>query len=285
MNKAFQDHKADFFACQEIIERESKTFYAAFSQLPKQDAWSVYAVYAFCRKADDLIDEAKAPLALEQLKKELAVFEKGQTPDNFMWRALRVVFDQYPMDFKPFYDMLKGQEMDAAFVQPQNQEELATYSYYVAGTVGLMLLPIISDDPTNYQEEAKQIGEAMQLTNILRDVGEDKEKGRIYLPRDKMLAYGVDPDFQGLMVTENFISLWEDQAQRAEKLYQSGLSLMKAIKPGARLALLAAIYFYRAILDACRQADYQVFTKRHSVSSLEKAKLLLKVKEDLKQYK
>lgn len=114
----FTKHKKDFEYCEKIIKKHSKTFYAAFSSLPKEKAMSVYAVYAFCRKADDLVDEEFNMEGLIQLEEELRLFEKGEEVDHPLWRALRVVFSTYNMDINPFYDMLTGQKMDLDFKQP-----------------------------------------------------------------------------------------------------------------------------------------------------------------------
>lgn len=281
----FQEHAADFEACRQIIKHASKGFYAAFSQLPEEEALSVYAVYAFCRKADDLIDENQDLAGLDAFEEQLRAFEAGQVPDHFIWRALAVVFQHYPMHFQPFYDMIEGQRMDMAFRQPETQDDLSRYAYYVAGTVGLMLLPILSDQPDACVGYAKDLGEAMQVTNILRDIGEDKQKGRIYLPSDHMQTFGVcEKDLDQEIPTKNLIELWENQAKHAEALYARGLGIIPLVKAETRLALLSAIYYYRAILDACRQSGYQVLTKRQSISTLEKAKLLVAVKADLKKY-
>ncbi|MDQ0221948.1 phytoene/squalene synthase family protein [Streptococcus moroccensis] len=281
----FHEHVADFEACRQIIKRASKSFYAAFSQLPVEEALSVYAVYAFCRQADDLIDENQDLAGLDVFEEQLRAFEAGQVPDHFIWRALAVVFQHYSMHFQPFYDMIEGQRMDMAFRQPETQDDLSRYAYHVAGTVGLMLLPILSEQPDACASYARDLGEAMQVTNILRDIGEDRQKGRIYLPADKMQTFGVhEKDLDQEMLTKPLIELWENQAKHAEDLYEHGLGIIPLVKAETRLALLSAIYYYRAILDACRQSGYQVLTKRQSISALEKAKLLVAVKADLKKY-
>lgn len=281
----FQEYVADFEACRQIIKHASKSFYAAFSQLPEEEALSVYAVYAFCRQADDLIDENQDLAGLDAFEEQLRAFEDGQIPDQFIWRALAVVFQHYPMNFQPFYDMIEGQRMDMAFSQPETQDDLSHYAYHVAGTVGLMLLPILSNQPDTCVSYARDIGEAMQVTNILRDIGEDRQKGRIYLPSERMNSFGVsNQDLDQEMPTKNLILLWENQAKHAENLYARGLGIIPLVKAETRLALLSAIYYYRAILDACRHSDYQVLSKRQSISAFEKAKLLVTVKADLKKY-
>lgn len=169
---------SDYAYCEKIIKRHSKSFYYAFSNLPKDKARAVYAIYAFCRTADDSVDENKTSglqlIALDRLTDELSHFAKGQEVDHPLWRALRDVFNRFDMDIQPFYEQLTGQRMDIHFISPSNLSTLETYSKYVAGSVGKMLLPIIaSNAKTDLNRVAEDLGIAMQLTNILRDVGED----------------------------------------------------------------------------------------------------------------
>lgn len=280
----FRRYQADFDYCERIIEHHSKSFYAAFSKLPEQKAMSVYAIYAFCRRADDAVDVEKNPEKLAELKAQLGAFQKGEHPDEPLWRALAVVFKHYPLDIQAFYDMLEGQRRDVHFTQPETQQELEEYSYYVAGSVGLMLLPILSKDWQKIVEEAKELGEAMQITNILRDIGEDEAEGRIYLPRDKMAEYGVThEDLNAHRRTQAFVNLWEFEAKRAEESYQKGLTMMPWIDEDCRGPLLAASYFYREILQVIRENDYQVFTQRHAVKQARKLRIFQAIRKELRK--
>nr|WP_179946093.1 phytoene/squalene synthase family protein [Vagococcus penaei] len=261
--KLFRKYTTDFDYCERVIKKYSKTFYAAFSQLPTEKSKSVYAVYAFCRKADDLVDESDDPTLLENFKNELTNFNNGVVLDDPIWRALSVVFEVFPMDITPFYDMLTGQEKDLDFKQPNTLADLGEYSYYVAGSVGLMLLPILSAVPNNIKGYAKKLGEAMQLTNILRDVGEDFKMGRIYLPKDEMKHYQVTESILANGVpTESFIQLWEHLACYSEKLYQESLKMIPDINSDCQLSLLTALFFYQEQLNAIRQNHYAVFEQK-----------------------
>lgn len=279
----FKTYKKDFAYCEKIIQKHSKTFYAAFSSLPKEKAMSVYAVYAFCRKADDLVDEEFNMDGLIQLEEELRLFEKGQEVDHPIWRALRVVFSTYNMDINPFYDMITGQKMDLDFEQPTTQEELEEYSYFVAGTVGLMLLPLLSETPEKIQEEAIALGKGMQITNILRDVGEDLENGRVYLPTEVMEKFSLSRDMlEQHSINQAFIDMWEYEAKRAEDFYELCSGLFPYINEDAKKPLLLSLLFYREILDAVRMNDYQCFTKKNSVSTIRKVELLKIAERKLK---
>lgn len=283
LSPRFQEHKEDFDYCENIIKEHSKSFYAAFSTLPKQKAMSVYAVYAFCRRADDIVDESSDRERLYRLKEDLERFEQGQEKNHPVWRALRVVFDAYEMDIAPFYDMITGQERDLDFSQPQTQAELEDYSYYVAGSVGLMLLPLLTDNPSAYQDQAIALGVAMQITNILRDVGEDLEKNRIYLPYEVMTQHGYSLDMlKKKTINERFISLWEYEAGIAEKYYEQSLHLVYNINKDAKKPLLLSLLFYKEILNAVRLNDYQCFEQRNVVSKRRKLELLKEADELLK---
>ena len=133
LTKIFSMYESDFALCEQTIRNHSKSFYKAFSKLPKQKALSIFAIYSFCREADDSIDVYRDVDRLNKLKCELDDFLAGEIPDRYFWRALVPVFETYEMNQQSFYDMLLGQEMDWAFQQPETQTELEEYSYYVAG--------------------------------------------------------------------------------------------------------------------------------------------------------
>ena len=230
-NKTFQSVHSkqleeDYRFCKKIIKEHSKSFYYAFSKLPKEQANAIYAIYAFCREADDAVDEA--PTREDQLKRldtlhdELCLFEEKKEKNTPIWRARRDVFNRYPMEIEPFYNQLHGQRQDIEFVQPDTLAELEMYSYYVAGSVGLMLLPVLTHSSSKeLKSSGVSLGIAMQLTNILRDVGEDLTKiDRIYLPRKLMEKHGYShDDLSNQKITPSFIQLWEEIAVRAEHLY------------------------------------------------------------------
>ncbi len=280
----FEVYKEDFTYCESVIRQHSKSFYAAFSQLPKRKAQSVYAIYAFCRQADDLIDLEKDRNGLDQMEQQLAAFEAGHVPNEPIWRALAAVFANFPMDVAPFHDMINGQRKDISFEQPQDMKSLEEYCYYVAGSVGLMLLPLLSDQASKITEPAKKLGEAMQLTNILRDVGEDYRMGRIYLPKEEMIRFQVtDKTLKNQVTSPSFIALWESIADQAEEQYEQSFTMLPLIHKDCQLALTAAAFIYREQLAVIRKNHYQVFTKKNKVSHLRKLQLLGEVTSYLKK--
>ncbi|MDN7242829.1 phytoene/squalene synthase family protein [Planococcus sp. N028] len=271
----------DFAFCEQIIKRYSKSFYYAFSKLPEEKARAVYALYAFCRTADDSVDEnlgsAAQLTALDKLKDELDRFAQKQEIDHPLWRALRVVFNTYDMDLEPFYDQIKGQRMDISFSAPKTLEDVETYSYYVAGSVGRMLLPIIaSNSKVDCTDSAVSLGVAMQLTNILRDVGEDyRGKGRVYLPLEELQRadYRIE-QLANAEINDSFIEVWEGMAKRAEELYDEFLECVSNFDQDSRFPVLVSAQVYRGILGSVRQNNYDCFARKNYVTKREMVRIL-----------
>lgn len=284
--------KQDYAYCEGIIKAASESFYTAFSQLPKEKAQAVYAIYAFCRQADDTVDTNELieikQRNLFKLEEELIAFSHGHTPEHPMWRALRDVFDRYQMDIQPFYDQLEGQKRDLVFKGISDLDVLRDYSYYVAGSVGLMLLPILAAKQgvtDTLRESAVALGIGMQFTNILRDVGEDYlENHRVYLPEDLLQKYQVDlPSIMIEGPNEAFISIWEELAQYSHSYYQKFWHNIEQFDKDCRLPVLAAARLYHAIMDSVRLNHYDCLSKRNFVPNLKMLQLLKEVKQDLKR--
>lgn len=284
--------KKDYAYCEKVIKASSKSFYTAFSKLPKDKAKAVYAIYAFCRQADDTVD-ANEPLALKKenlaiLEAELKEFEKDKTPNHPMWRALRDVFNRYAMTTSPFYDQLEGQKRDLDFQEITDLAALKDYSYYVAGSVGLMLLPILatkSGITESLKESAVSLGVAMQITNILRDVGEDyRENKRVYLPTELLDRHQVDlaqnvekgPD-------NNFIALWEELAEESSRGYVEFEDSISHYDSDCRFPVLVSSKLYSGIMDSVRKNNYDCLSKRNYVPEARMMELILETRKILKK--
>ncbi|TLS37571.1 phytoene/squalene synthase family protein [Pseudalkalibacillus caeni] len=266
--------------CENIIKKNSKTFYRAFSFLPESKKRAVWAVYAFCREVDDIVDEGNEPaIQLAEFEEDFEAFLTNRiNADNLMWVALEDVFEQFKMDINPFRDMIIGQKMDLYKTKYASLAELEDYSYHVASTVGLMLLPILApENKGELREGAVSLGIAMQITNVLRDIGEDLERGRIYLPEEllKKHKYLLE-NLLAKKVTAEFIAIWEELATIADCYYEEAFKTISLYPEDARLPVQSAAVFYRAILDSVRRNEYQVFHKRSVVSDEEKKDLLMK---------
>ncbi len=194
-----------------------------------------------------------------------------------MWRALYVVFQNYDMNIQAFRDMIHGQISDFQKIEIKTQNRLEDYCYYVAGTVGLMLSPIIFDDPDAFNPYAIYLGKAMQLTNILRDVGEDDKNNRVYLPLEVMHSYNYSlDDLHNKLLNDNFINLWEYEAKIAEKYYKEFEDGAKYLKPIAKKSTIRSVMFYKEILNVIRKNNYDCFNKRNYISKSQKVYLFLR---------
>ena len=189
---------------------------------------------------------------------------------------MRDVFTKYEMDITPFYDQLIGQSMDVYFSTPETMRQVEKYSYYVAGSVGLMLLPIIASKATiDLTDQAISLGIAMQITNILRDVGEDYQtKYKIYLPSQEMeeAAYTEDKLAHGV-INDGFIYIWEKMAHRAENLYAKFLDDVHHFDQDSKVPVVLSAKVYRGILTSVRNNHYDCFGMRNAVSSEQMEKI------------
>ncbi|MFJ5670614.1 phytoene/squalene synthase family protein [Bacillus safensis] len=265
--------------CEETIQTHSKTFYRAFSMLPKKKRQAVWAVYSFCRRADDIVDESPSPKEdLASFRETFDRFLQGEVDRNDpIWVALEHTFQEFRMDEAPFRDLLQGQEMDLEQQRYETLDELLIYSYHVASTVGLMLLPIIAPRKKEQLKEAAiSLGIAMQLTNILRDIGEDQvERDRIYLPKQVMDQFGyTEQELKEGIVNQAFQHVWEYIAFEAEAYYEEFFDHLHEFPLYSRISVKAAAHFYKAILDKTRENEYRVFTERAFISKQEKALIL-----------
>ncbi|OZT80944.1 squalene/phytoene synthase family protein [Marinococcus halophilus] len=267
--------------CHRIITMHSKTFSKAFDILPLKKRQGVWAVYAFCRTVDDIVDEGENP---EQELKEFETMFHQFLRDPFyqpslQWIALRDTFERFDMEVQPFLDMIQGQYMDLEKFFYYTLEEVEGYSYYVAGTVGLMLLPILSPERFEHLKPgAVALGKAMQLTNILRDVGEDLDRGRVYFPVEILEKHGyTKKELYQHRLDSSFVQAWEETAARAEELYAEALESIDQYPKDARYPVKGAAYMYQAILESVRKNNYQVFKERAYVSKRDKWSILKRI--------
>ncbi|AMB99923.1 hypothetical protein AWM75_08050 [Aerococcus urinaehominis] len=303
------DLKASFAYADQVMAQASKSFYQAFSLLPKDRFLAVTALYAFNRYVDDVVDEdlgANQPADivghLEDLADNLDRLETDQAvapvfADLAWWPAFAWTVRTYGIEISALKAQIKGQLLDMADFKVTSLADLVYYSQHVAGSVGLMMLPILvaegqdARDP-DLRAACQDLGVGMQFTNILRDVGEDyRDRGRIYLPRDLMAQYGVDAamisqlsqeEGADLAVPPAFAALWEDLAGHADHYYQGIFNHLPAFHPRARLPLAASALIYHGIQDAVRANGYNCLTQRNYTSKLDRLRLIKKAQTKLK---
>lgn len=262
---------ADWLHCEEIARHHGKSFYMASMLLPPARQRGVLATYAYCRVADDIVDRASG----ESPGATAAALARwgGQltAPDNPVAVAFAHTRDRYSIPIQPVNDLLSGVQMDLTTTRYPSWDELRRYCYHVAGTVGLMVAPILGCRDPNALRHAADLGIAMQLTNILRDVAEDAQLGRIYLPLDEIDAFGCDAE--AILAGHpggRFRELMAFQIDRARALYASALEGVYALSPSGRFTTLAASQLYSGILKEIEALDYDVYRMRAHVPTTRK---------------
>lgn len=255
--------------CGAIARRHAKSFYFSLRFLPVAKRRAVWAVYAFCRTADDFVDgdgpAADRLAALDAWEAELRAAYAGRaiTP---IFRALADAAARYGVPLHAALDLLRGARMDVSVTRYPSYEELCTYCYLVASTVGVLVTPILGPLGDDALRDAVALGQAMQLTNILRDVGEDARRGRIYLPGEELARFGyAEADLFAGVVDERFVALMRFQIERARRLYHEAEPGIARLEPESRFTVRLALHLYRGILAAIEANDYDVFTKRAHV--------------------
>ncbi|XP_047324679.1 phytoene synthase 2, chloroplastic-like [Impatiens glandulifera] len=266
--------------CREVCAEYAKTFYLGTLLMTPERRKAIWAIYVWCRRTDELVDGPNAshitPTALDRWESRLEDIFEGR-PFDMLDAALADTVAKFPVDIQPFKDMIEGMRMDLKKSRYMNFDELYLYCYYVAGTVGLMSVPIMgiapeSHSPTeNVYNAALALGIANQLTNILRDVGEDARRGRVYLPQDELAHAGIsDDDIFAGKVTEKWRSFMKNQIKRARKFFDEAEKGVTELSAASRWPVWASLLLYRQILDEIEANDYNNFTKRAYVNKQKK---------------
>jgi len=264
--------------CAEVSRREAKNFYASFRLLPPDRRRSMCALYAYLRRTDDLADGDDSAVAkaraLETWRRDLDRALDGR-PDGWPGlAALAETVDRHAIPRQLLHDAIDGVEMDVLPLGFATFEELRTYCYRVASAVGLSCLHIwgFRSEGGRAEELADRCGVALQLTNILRDVREDAERGRIYWPLEDLDRFGVAPgDLSGRRPSDAVRALLAFQGQRAGSFYREAAPLSRLVAPVGRPALGAIVGIYRALLDEIARRNYDVLADRISIPRWRKA--------------
>jgi phytoene synthase len=260
-----------FRVCEEIAREHGRTFYLASRFLRRSQRHGVLAAYAFCRIADDIVDAAPLHGERETLVKLDAWEAQIEHPVHPVAIAFREIRDQYGISAQPVHDLLTGMHMDLAIRRYATWEDLRVYCYHVAGTVGLMVAPVLGCRDSGALVHAVDLGIAMQLTNILRDVREDATMDRLYLPLDEIERFGCNPmDILAGQPGDGFGDLMAFQIARARRLYADARCGIPALDTFGRITTLTASDLYARILDRIEAQQYDVFASRAHCSTTRK---------------
>ena len=272
--------------CRQVTAQYAKTFYLGTLLMPPQKRKAIWAIYYWCRSTDELVDGPQAATTtvetLDQWEARLEKIFAGHPQDDADV-ALVDTLNRFALEIQPFRDMIAGQRMDLYRSRYETFEELDLYCYRVAGTVGLMSSTVLGVDTSGGtspwqpdaihipQEEAIALGVANQLTNILRDVGEDAQRGRIYLPLEDLarFRYTEDDLFQGVN-DERWQALMRFEIARARKYFEEAEQGIRALNRDARWPVWTALMLYQGILDVIEANHYNVFSQRAYVPTPKK---------------
>lgn len=261
--------------CQQKAAQSGSSFYRSFRFLPAARRRAITALYAFCREVDDVVDDTTdvgvARIKLAWWRGQAAAIFDG-TPQHPVAQALRPVVAEFALKEAQLQAVIDGMAMDLEQQRYLDFAMLERYCDLVAGGVGLMSAEIFGYSDPATRAYARDLGIAFQLTNIIRDVGEDARRGRIYLPQDELDRFGVSAaDILGARHTPGFVALMHFQVARARAIYDRALGALPAPDRRAQRPGLIMAATYRALLNAIERNDFQVLDRRVALSPLRKA--------------
>ncbi len=268
---------ADYERCAEITRRSRSSFYYAFILLTPERRRALNAVYAFCRFIDDIADDEsirEPAMLLARWREELDRVYAG-VPTRALSRALADSARRFAIPRVHFEEIIAGVEMDLSRTRYQTFEELRPYCYRVASALGLICIEIFGYRNPSAKIYAENLGLALQLTNILRDVREDAARGRIYLPLEDLARFNVtENEILGGVYSSNFVSLMDFEARRAQELYAAAQIALAAEDRSTLLTAEAMRLIYGALLERIIKSNYRVLDRRHRLSAPHKLYLV-----------
>jgi 15-cis-phytoene synthase len=260
----------------------ARSFYFASRFLPRGKRRGVFALYDYCRHADNLVD-ARGDRSRDEVRGDLAALGEtvrrihlGQRPRGERWLALADTLRRHDVPLAPLLELLDGVAMDLDQVAYPDFASLHRYCRLVAGGVGLMLGPVLGATSHRFREPGIGLGVAMQLTNVLRDVAEDLDAGRLYLPADELARFGLDRAvLERRRATPEFVAMMRFQITRARALFDAADPVIGLFPPdGSRLTVRLLQRTYAGILDGIERLGYDVFRARAYVSGPRKLMIL-----------
>jgi phytoene synthase len=282
--------KTAYSHCRAITRYYAKTFYMATRFLPNEKQRSIFAIYGLCRYLDNLVDEtvdlmygkdidiSEVDEKLDQFSASLQGVYNGRESKDPILTAFSDTLKKYHIPIELPFELMEGVRSDLVKNRYQSFKELYDYSYKVASVVGLMTSRVFGYSDETALEYAIDLGIAMQLTNILRDIGEDLDRNRIYIPQDELEMFNITETelFNGYK-GENFIELMKFQINRARNYYLSADIGIKMLDRDSRLPVYLARYNYSRILDKIEANEYNVFNERAYLNKIEKFSILPKI--------
>ena len=260
--------------CQDKCAKSGSSFYYSFLFLPLERRRAIMALYAFCREVDDVVDECPDPaLAATKLtwwRQEVERIAEAQA-QHPVGLALQAAGKQFNLPKEQLLEIIDGMEMDLLQSRYLDFKGLQLYCYRVASVVGLLAAEIFGYQDRQTQKYAHDLGMAFQLTNIIRDIGEDARRGRVYIPVDELQRFNVPvSDLFDSRYSDNFTALMRFQIERAEKYYDQALAQLPAVDRKAQRPGLIMAAIYRTLLDEIKRGNCQVLHQRIALTPLRK---------------
>jgi phytoene synthase len=266
--------------CFAVSRSKAKNFYYSFLFLPKRKRKAISAIYAFMRTCDDITDNPSSidskKSSLNEWKEKVQNFLKGSDLSHPVFPALKDTIHFFEIPNSYFIEIIEGVEMDLSPCRFQNFDELYSYCYKVASIVGLICLHIFGFQKKAALEHGEYCGIAFQMTNILRDLKEDAQMGRIYLPLEDLAKFGyTESDLIHGRLNKAFFNLMKFEVERTEAFYKKAEPLVHLIDSDSRSALKVMIAIYHGILNKIKNKGYDTLTQRISLTPLEKFKMII----------
>ncbi|HEY3297404.1 MAG TPA: phytoene/squalene synthase family protein [Armatimonadota bacterium] len=269
------DLKTSYGVCENIAKKRAGNFYYAFAVLPRSKRLAISAVYAFMRYCDDISDSDKACTSkidlLQGWRTALDDALNGDYGNHDIMPAFHDAVKTFGIPPSYFHDLIDGAEMDLSIKRYQSFDDLYQYCYRVASVVGLVCIHIFGFQGEEAKKYAEYYGIAFQLTNILRDIKEDADRDRIYLPLDDIEGVGCsETDLLNGLQDDQFRDLMKLEVERARTYYRMGSPLLDLVDNTSRAGLCAMAGIYSAILDRIEEREYDVYRERVTLSTKEK---------------
>ena len=279
--------RASYAECKRLNALHGKTYYLATLLLPPEKRPFVHALYGFARYADEIVDDLASELTDSEKAEHLRTWGQGVLADiragrshDHIGRALVDTVQRFSIPIAYFEAFLHSMEMDLTVTEYQSYEDLMEYVYGSASVIGLEMLPILGSlSPETAPETvmaAEKLGTAFQLANFIRDVGEDLDRGRIYLPISELQAHGVSYEMlEARILTPQIRSALQEQIARVRRLQREAEPGIALLAPESRACIQAASELYCGIVDEVERIDYQIFTHRAKTSTWRRIKVAL----------
>lgn len=267
--------------CKRLNALHGKTYYLATLLLPAKKRPPVHALYGFARYADEIVDDLASTLSEEEKAHELRTWGAGVLADlrrresnDLIGRALVDTVNTYSIPLEYFEAFMKSMEMDLTVTRYNNYDELMTYVYGSAVVIGLEMLPILGYSDPRAIEAATALGTAFQLANFIRDIGEDIDRGRIYMPLDELARFGVSEEMLLRRdLTPEIVEAIKFQIARVRDLQERAEAGIQYLDPISRPCIRAASELYCGIVDEIEANGYDIFNKRATTSSLRRLRV------------